>query len=196
MMSNETSATASLDYRDVTETDCREGEEKEFMPTKNEGRGNNRPRAGKKSRQSKNRSNKNRDGGQGNAVISVMLIVPSAQGALDWYKKALGAKELWNLGGVAGLEVGGAPFFIHEANPQKPAEKGPTQAKVTSTRIELFVDNPDVFINRALAAGASLGSPIEEHDRPWGKHRQGGFKDPFGHNWSVGDKSPLSPNPV
>jgi PhnB protein len=24
-----------------------------------------------------------------------------------------------------------------------------------------------------------------------GTHRQGGFRDPFGHNWSVGDKSPL-----
>jgi PhnB protein len=26
---------------------------------------------------------------------------------------------------------------------------------------------------------------------PWGTHRQGGFRDPFGHNWSVGDRSPL-----
>jgi uncharacterized glyoxalase superfamily protein PhnB len=26
---------------------------------------------------------------------------------------------------------------------------------------------------------------------PWGKHRQGGFFDPFGHLWLVGDTSPL-----
>jgi PhnB protein len=26
---------------------------------------------------------------------------------------------------------------------------------------------------------------------PWGIHRQGGFIDPFGHLWLVGDKSPL-----
>jgi hypothetical protein len=31
---------------------------------------------------------------------------------------------------------------------------------------------------------------------PWGTHRQGGFIDPFGHNWLVGDKSPLDPFPV
>jgi uncharacterized glyoxalase superfamily protein PhnB len=31
---------------------------------------------------------------------------------------------------------------------------------------------------------------------PWGTHRQGGFSDPFGHNWSVGDKSPLRPFPA
>jgi PhnB protein len=26
---------------------------------------------------------------------------------------------------------------------------------------------------------------------PWGPHRQGGFSDPFGHIWFVGDRSPL-----
>jgi PhnB protein len=167
---------------------------KEFMPTKN-GRGANVLRASKKNRQSKSRAIQRRNESS-TAVVSIMLIVQNAQGALDWYRKALGAKELWNLGGVAGLEVDGAPLFIHEVNPDNPTEKSPTQAKVTSTRIELFVDDPDVFINHALAAGAIVGSPIEDHDMPWGKHRQGGFKDPFGHNWSVGDKSPLSPNPV
>jgi uncharacterized glyoxalase superfamily protein PhnB len=30
---------------------------------------------------------------------------------------------------------------------------------------------------------------------PWGVHRQGGFTDPFGHRWLVGDKSPLNPFP-
>ncbi len=125
-------------------------------------------------------------------VISVMLIVPDGATALDWYKNALGAKELWNLGGVAGLEVEGAPFFLHEVNPQNPAETDPARAAVTSCRVEVFVDNPDGFIARAIAAGATAGSATKEHQMPWGTHRQGRFKDPFGHNWSVGDKSPLS----
>jgi PhnB protein len=43
-------------------------------------------------------------------VISVMLIVPDAAAAIAWYKTALGATELWNLGGVAGLEISTAPF--------------------------------------------------------------------------------------
>lgn len=66
---------------------------------------------------------------------------------------------------------------------------------MTSSRIEVFVDDPDSFIARAVAAGATPGSAIQEHQQPWGTHRQGGFKDPFGHNWSVGDKSPLSAFP-
>ena len=125
-------------------------------------------------------------------VLSVMLIVADAEAAVAWYKDALGATELWNLGGVAGLEIDGAPFFLHEVNPGNPAERGPDEIGATSTRIELFVDDPKSVLERAIAAGASLGSEIGEHQVPWGTHRQGGFRDPFGHNWSVGDKSPLS----
>lgn len=125
------------------------------------------------------------------AVISVMLIVPDAAAALAWYEEALGAHELWDLGGVAGLEIEGAAFFLHEVNPDNPAETSPDRAQVTSTRVEVFVDDPDRFIERAVAGGAVAGAPIEDHARPWGTHRQGGFIDPFGHRWSVGDRSPL-----
>jgi PhnB protein len=123
-------------------------------------------------------------------VISVMLAVPDAQKATDWYKRALGATELWNMGGVVGLEVEGAPFFLAE-----PANNGwdsPEVAGTITARIELFADDPDAFVARAVKAGArgSLDG-MQNHQRPFGVHRQGGFHDPFGHNWLVGDKSPL-----
>ena len=128
-------------------------------------------------------------------VISVMLIVPDADAAVAWYRTALGATELWNLGGVAGLEVGGGAFFVHEINPNNPSETSPGQAGVTSTRIEVFVDDPDAFVERAVAAGAVPGSPMEDHEMPWGMHRQGGFTDPYGHRWSAGDSTPLRSHP-
>ncbi|MFI7430776.1 VOC family protein [Micromonospora sp. NPDC049836] len=128
-------------------------------------------------------------------VISVMVIVSDAGAAVDWYRAALGATELWNLGGVAGLEIGGAPFFLHQVNPENPTETSPGRAGVTSTRIEVFVDDPDTFIERAVAAGGVAGAAIEDHRMPWGTHRQGGFTDPFGHHWSVGDRSPLNSFP-
>lgn len=124
------------------------------------------------------------------AVVSVMLIVPDARAAVAWYEE-LGATRLWDLGGVAALEVAGAPFLLHEVNPDNPAETSPAQAGVTSTRIEVFLDDPDRFVARAVAAGATAGSAITDHEMPWGMHRQGGFRDPFGHQWSVGDRSPL-----
>ena len=120
-----------------------------------------------------------------------MLAVPDAPSAAEWYKRALGAKELWNLGSVIGMEVEGAPFFLGE-----PANNGwasPRQIGTTTLRVELFCDNPDVMIARALEAGAT-GSldDLKDHQAPWGIHRQGGFIDPFGHIWFVGDRSPLN----
>ena len=124
--------------------------------------------------------------------ISVMLIVPDTEAAISWYRTALGATELWNLGGVAGLQVHGAPFFLHQANELNPTENSPEAIGATSVRIELFVDDPDPLIQRALAAGATIGSPIEDHHHfPGIVHRQGGFRDPFGHNWSIGNRTPL-----
>jgi PhnB protein len=57
------------------------------------------------------------------------------------------------------------------------------------------VEDPDGVIDRAIAAGAIIGSELQDHQMPWGTHRQGGFHDPFGHQWSVGDRSPLSRHP-
>ena len=125
-------------------------------------------------------------------AVSVMLIVPDADAAIDWYTRALGAQVLWDLGGVAGLHIAGAPFFLHEVNPDDPAETSPERAGATSVRVEVFTDDPDGFVARAVAAGAAPGSPVVDHETPWGLHRQGGFHDPFGHNWSVGDLSPLA----
>ena len=47
-------------------------------------------------------------------AISIMLAVDDTEKAIAWYKQALGATELWNLGGVAGLEINGAPIFLGE----------------------------------------------------------------------------------
>ena len=126
--------------------------------------------------------------------ISLMLAVPDAPTAAEWYKRALGARELWNLGSVVGLEIEGAPFFIGE--PARNGWESPKQIGVTTVRGEVFCDDPDAFIAQVVEAGAN-GSfdPIKDHQMPWEIHRQGGFIDPFGHVWLVGDKSPLNQFP-
>jgi uncharacterized glyoxalase superfamily protein PhnB len=128
-------------------------------------------------------------------LLSVMLIVSDAAAAVGWYKTALGADDLWNLGGVAALHLHGAPFFVHEAVPGKSGEQSPIEAGLTTTRIEVFADKPHRLIDRAEEAGAIDVEPVTDHEVPWGIHRQGGFTDPFGHRWSVGDRTPLKPFP-
>ncbi len=125
----------------------------------------------------------------GKTVISLMLAVADTPKAVAWYERGLGARLLWSLGGVAGLEIDGAPFLLHESVEGRFAS--PLALGTTTVRVELFVDDPDAVIARAVEAGAT-GGEIKDHLRPWGTHRQGGFTDPFGHNWLVGDKSPLN----
>lgn len=124
-------------------------------------------------------------------ILSLMLAVPDAPAASEWYQRALGARELWNLGSVIGLEIEGAPFFLGQ--PERNGWESPTVIGTTTLRVEIFCDDPDTFIARALEAGAT-GSleNLRNHQMPWGTHRQGGFVDPFGHIWFVGDRSPLS----
>jgi uncharacterized glyoxalase superfamily protein PhnB len=123
-------------------------------------------------------------------VISVMLAVDDAAAAARWYRTALGAQTLWDLGGVVGLAVQGAPFFLGQ--PEGNGWDTPAAAGTRTVRIEVFVDDPDDFIGRAVAAGADGSADrIRDHEAPWGIHRQGGFVDPFGHLWLVGDRSPL-----
>jgi PhnB protein len=88
--------------------------------------------------------------------ISVMLAVPSANTAADWYQRALGATQLWNLGGVVGLEIEGAPFFLHE--PTGAGFASPATLGATTVRVEVFSDDPDAFIGRAVAAGRTAHS--------------------------------------
>jgi PhnB protein len=122
-------------------------------------------------------------------MISLMLAVPDAAEAVAWYQRALGATELWNLGSVVGLEVDGAPLLLAEA--ESDSWENPTVVGTTTVRVEVFVDDPDAFVARAVEAGADYRDPVRSHQMPWGPHRQGGFADPFGHVWLVGDWSPL-----
>jgi PhnB protein len=123
-----------------------------------------------------------------------MMAVEDAPAASAWYQRALGASELWSLGSVVGLQIEGAPFYLHE--PTSSGFESPAAIGRTTVRVEVFVDDPDAFVRRAVAAGADgSADEIRDHQVPWGVHRQGGFRDPFGHIWLVGDKSPLNPFP-
>ena len=108
--------------------------------------------------------------------------------AVNWYKRALRATELWNMGSVAGMEIEGAPFFLGQ--PAKNGWEDPIKHGITSARVELFCDEPDTLIARRQVQRAVL-TPLRITRGHEGTHRQGAFTDPFGHIWLVGDKSPL-----
>src|ERR1700728_1723186 len=93
--------------------------------------------------------------------ISAMLAVEDAPVASAWYQQALGATELWSLGSVVGLEIAGAPFFLHEST--STGFSSPAALGQTTLRVELFTDDPDGFVARAVAAGADSTSEVIDH---------------------------------
>lgn len=119
-----------------------------------------------------------------------MLAVNDARQAVAWYQRALGACVLWDLGSVIGMEIGGAPIFLGQ--PEENGWDTPIKLGAPSARVEVFCDDPDSFVARAVLAGAAARHDlVRNHVMPWGTHRQGSFRDPFGHAWFVGDRSPL-----
>ena len=93
-------------------------------------------------------------------VISVMLAVSDATAAAQWYSQALGATELWNLGGVVGLTIAGAPFFLGE--PESNGWDTPAALGSRTVRVEVFVEDPDGFID-PFGCGWSATGPRCAH---------------------------------
>ena len=126
--------------------------------------------------------------------IAPMLAVTDADAAIAFYQRAFGATVRWRLGGehvVAGLEIGGAEFFLATESPGN-GTRGPSSAGCTTVRIELFVDDPAAVHERAIAAGATEKDPVREHEHetvgphPIRRMLQGAVINPAGHMWLVG----------
>jgi uncharacterized glyoxalase superfamily protein PhnB len=98
----------------------------------------------------------------GDVAISLMLAVPDAPAAAAWYMESLGANELWSLGSVIGLKVEGAPFFL--AEPEGNGWSSPSDVGTTTVRVEIFVDDPDSLVARAVTAGADGTPSYPERD--------------------------------
>lgn len=127
--------------------------------------------------------------------IAPMLAVTDAGAAIEFYRRAFGAELLWRLGdgadSVAGLSIGGAPFFL-ACNAPEYGTRGPSTAGFTTVRIELFVDDPAAVHQKAMEAGTREHGPVREHEfqtegsQPIRRLLQGAVTDPFGHIWLIG----------
>lgn len=115
--------------------------------------------------------------------IAPWLSVRDSARAVDFYKSAFGATELFRLDGdgvVARLSVEGAEFWLSDESPEN-FNFSPQTLGGSSVRIILTVADPDAVFARAVAAGASqVYAVVEEHG--W---RVGRVVDPFGHHWEI-----------
>ena len=122
--------------------------------------------------------------------VAPWLSVREGLKALDFYKSAFGAIEVYRLDVpdtlVARLSVNGAEFWLSEVTPE-PGDLISGVLGGGSVRMILTVPDPDAVFAQAVAAGATVVFPVgEEHG--W---RLGRVVDPFGLNWEIG--RPVSP---
>jgi len=117
--------------------------------------------------------------------IQPELWVDRGTAAIAFYESAFGARVLHRVGEgediVAQLAVGDAAFWI--ATTGSSTERLLPRAIGGATgRVLLVVDDPDSAFARAVAAGATGTSPVDE-EHGW---RVGRVIDPFGHEWEIG----------
>ena len=116
------------------------------------------------------------------AAITATLSVREWARAVEFYKAAFGATELYRVdgGGVAQLAVDGAEFWVAEESPAH-ENFSPQTLGGCSVRLLLIVADPAAVCARAVGAGAKQVAPVaDEHG--W---RMGRIVDPFGHHWEI-----------
>lgn len=115
------------------------------------------------------------------------LSVRGAADAIDFYKKAFGATELYRLVqpdgriGHAEIEINGAKLMLADEFPEA-GFKSPESLGGSPVNIHLDVPDVDAFARRATEAGATVLRPVA--DQFYGA-RSGHLRDPFGYTWQI-----------
>ena len=124
------------------------------------------------------------------------IVCAGAADAIEFYKKAFGAKEMMRMPGPDGklmhaaVIINDAVVMMVDENPQW-GIVGPKALGGTPVTLHLNVANADEAIARAETAGATVKMPAA--DQFWGD-RYGIVEDPWGHNWSIAH--PLRDTPM
>jgi PhnB protein len=124
------------------------------------------------------------------------LIIQGAARAIDFYKQAFDATELFRLAGPNGkvdhaeIKIGNSVIMLADEFPDM-GFRGPQSLGASASSIMLYVEDVDARFKQALAAGAVEVRPVQ--DQFYGD-RSGTLKDPFGHVWTISThKEDLSP---
>lgn len=123
---------------------------------------------------------------EGYEGVTPYLICRNAEAAIDFYKRAFGAIELFRIGspgmvGHAEIKIGNAIIMLADEFP--PLAVSPETVGGSSVSLYVYVEDVDSFTEKAIAEGLEVLKPVA--DQFYGD-RTGHFKDPFGHLWAFG----------
>jgi len=136
---------------------------------------------------------------EGYHSVTPYLIIQGAAEAIEYYKKAFGATELFRMPqpdgriGHAEIKIGDSPIMLADEFPEM-NYVGPQSLGGTAVSILLYVDDVDTVFPRALSEGGTEQKPLQ--DQFYGD-RSGTLKDPFGHVWTIATHTEdLSPEEI
>jgi PhnB protein len=134
---------------------------------------------------------------KGYHIITPSIVVRGAKEAIEFYKKAFGAKAV---GGAmespdgkimhAEIRIGDSIVMLSDEFPGM-GSSAPQAGAATSSSLMIYTKDVDALFNQAVAAGAKVAMPVA--DMFWGD-RYGIVTDPFGHRWQMAThKEDLTP---
>ena len=133
---------------------------------------------------------------KGFATVTPHLVIKGCAEAIEFYKKGLGAKEIYKSlmpdGRVmhAMIQIGTSFVMMADEFPEMGAV-GPLTLGGTSTALHVYTEDADKLYKQATDAGAIPIMPV--NDTFWGD-RYGQIQDPYGHRWAIAThKKDVSP---
>ncbi len=124
---------------------------------------------------------------EGYHSVTPYLILKNAAVAIEFYKKAFGAVELFRIeapGGKIGhaeIKIGDSPVMLADEYPDM-GYKGPESLGGTSVNLMVYVEDVDKIYPQAIAAGGKEIRPLQNQ---FYGDRSGTLTDPFGHQWTI-----------
>jgi PhnB protein len=124
---------------------------------------------------------------EGYHTATAYLIVKGGANAIEFYKAAFGATELFRMPGPGGkvlhaeIKIGDSPIMLADEVPERDA-RSPQSYGGTPVGMLLYVPDVDALFAQAIKAGAKVVMPVQ--DQFYGD-RSGTLVDPFGHKWTL-----------
>jgi PhnB protein len=124
---------------------------------------------------------------EGYHTLSPYLDIENAAEAIEFYKRAFGAKERMRMdapGGKIGhaeLELGDSVLMLADPFPQS-STRTPKELGGSTVNLFMYVEEVDAVVQQAVDAGATVTRPVD--NMFWGD-RFGIVTDPYGHTWSI-----------
>ncbi|MDX6613498.1 MAG: PhnB protein [Blastocatellia bacterium] len=118
--------------------------------------------------------------------VTPYLVIKGAAAAIEFYKTAFGATELFRMAhedkiGHAEIKIGDSPIMLADEHPEL-GYVSPKTLGGTPVSLMIYVDDVDTIFNQAIAGGAMQMKAVQ--DQFYGD-RSGTLTDPFGHVWTV-----------